>query len=515
MKILWKIVRTTGLILFIVLGSLTAAVIYLHSSGVMDLGGLNVGIAAELLRSEYNPFRTKNLTLKEAVQDTEELFASFERVHPDVSANIGKAEYEKLKLWTSEEVAIKAAGGKISVKDFAYILYYSAAALRDGHTRIGWQYRPDRQKGEKLFPPFIVDSRNGKFLIDSLAHGLAGQEITSLNGTDFKAFIKPILDRIPAETAVYKGRGFTRNQAFWWDFSRLLEGTGELRLALRGSDGKKTEKTVVPITLNEFNSLGHMTPSYARGPNVSLRLYEKEKTAWLDYRSFIASKEEEAVLDKIFREIKASGFKDLVIDIRGNGGGSTNIGEFIFAYLTDKEFRQVSRMVLRLSPESMRMHPYYKKCRDRMGQNLDIPSSPWKAAKKPEAFFEGKVRLLIGNDTFSSATKFAVTFRDYKMGEIIGHETGGVSTCFGEALPMRLKNSGIRYSVSDKQFFSPKPRPGDDRHGVLPDVELTDALLRLYRGDVRRFVLDRIVRARKAEKTIEAGRRGSPAVVFC
>ena len=156
MKILWKIVRTAGLILVIVLGALTAAGVYLQRSGVINLGGLNAGMAAERLMAEYNPFRTKNLTLKEARQDTDELFASFERVHPDVSANIGKAEYEKLKLWTSEEVAKKAAGGKLSVKDFAYILYYSAAALRDGHTRIGWHYRPDGQKREKLFPPFVV-----------------------------------------------------------------------------------------------------------------------------------------------------------------------------------------------------------------------------------------------------------------------------------------------------------------------------------------------------------------------
>ncbi|MBI5744023.1 MAG: hypothetical protein HY952_05695 [Elusimicrobia bacterium] len=500
MKILWKTVRTSGLILAIVVGALAAAGGYLQRAGVINLDGLNAASAAEMLRTDYNPFRTKNLTLKEAMQDANELFASFERVHPDVSANIGKAEYEKLKLWTSDEVAKKAAGGKIGVKDFAYILYYSAAALRDGHTRIGWQYRPDGKNGEKLFPPFIVDARDGRFYIDSVAHGLAGQELLSINGTDFKAFIKPILDRISSETDLNKGRGFTLKQAFWWDFSRLLAGAGELRLALRDSGGKKTEKTVAPITLNEFNSLGHMTPSDSYGKNASLQLYEKEKIAWLTYRNFIASKSEEAALDRIFREIKASGFKDLVIDIRGNGGGSTNIGDFIFSYLTDKEFTQVSRMVLRLSPESLRMHAYYKKYRDRLGQNLDLPATPEKAGKRPEAFFYGKVRLLIGNDTFSSATKFAVTFRDYKIGEILGHETGGVPTSFGEALPLRLKNSGIRHSISDKQFFSPKPRPGDDRHGVLPDVELTDALLRPCRGDVRRFVLDRIVRARKGEK---------------
>jgi len=499
MKLLIKITRTAGLILLLSLVLPAGMGVYLYRSGVMNLGGLNPKLAAELLRTEYNPFRTKTLTLKEAAQDTEELFASFERVHPDVSANIGKAEYEKLKAWTAQEVAKKAAGGKISVRDFAYILYYSAAALGDGHTRIYWQYRPDRENVEKLFPPFIVDCRGGKFFIDSINHGLAGYELTAINGMGFRVFIKPILDRIPAETAAYKGRGFTRMQHFWWDFTRLLAGAGELKLTLRGSDGKITEKTLAPITLNEFTSLGRMTPSGAGGLNSDLRLFEKEKVAWLEYHNFINSKEEEAALDKIFREIKAAGFKDLVIDIRRNGGGSTNIGDFIFSYLTDKEFQQVSRLVLKVSPEALRMNSYYEKYRDKLGQNVELPRHPRKAEKKPEAFFDGKVRLLIGNDTFSSATDFAVTFRDYKLGEILGNETGGVPICFGEALPMKLRNSDIRYSISDKQFFSPKPRPGDDRRGVLPDVELTDELLRQYRGDTRAFVMARIARERKAE----------------
>lgn len=482
--------------MFLILVLLAGGGFYMHRAGVMNLGGLNPKLAAEALMSEYNPFRVKTLTLKEAEQDTEELFASFERVHPDVSAKIGKAEYEKLKAWTALEVEKKAAAGTISVRDFAYILYYSAAALGDGHTRIYWQYRPDGKKGKKLCPPFILDCRDGKFFIDSINHGLAGSELLAVNGMDFRTFIKPILDRIPAETATYKGRGFTHLQSFWWDFSRLLDGAGELKLTLLGLDGKKTEKTVAAITLNEFGSLGRMTPSGAYKPNADLRLLEKEQVAWLEYRNFINSKEEEAALDKIFREIKAAGFKDLVIDIRRNGGGSTNIGEFILGYLTDQEF-QLSRLVLKVSPEALRMNPYHEKYREKMGQTVELRYGRGRSGKKPEAFFNGRTRLLIGNDTFSSATDFAVIFRDYKLGEILGHETGGVPNCYGEALPLKLRNSGIKYSVSDKQFFSPKPRPGDDRHGVLPDLELTDELLRPYRGDTRMFVLDRIQRFRK------------------
>jgi hypothetical protein len=42
-----------------------------------------------------------------------------------------------------------------------------------------------------------------------------------------------------------------------------------------------------------------------------------------------------------------------------------------------------------------------------------------------------------------------------------------------------LKHSGIASGVSRTHFNAPRPRPGDDEHGVLPDVAATD--LALYR----------------------------------
>ena len=52
-----------------------------------------------------------------------------------------------------------------------------------------------------------------------------------------------------------------------------------------------------------------------------------------------------------------------------------------------------------------------------------------------------------------------------------------------------MPHSRIQFSVSDKQFFSPKPRPGDNLRGVMPDIPVSAVLLKKYRGDVRRAVL--------------------------
>lgn len=74
-------------------------------------------------------------------------------------------------------------------------------------------------------------------------------------------------------------------------------------------------------------------------------------------------------------------------------------------------------------------------------------------------------------------------FRDYRAGMIVGYETGGVPICYGESIGFHLKNSRIEFTVSDKMFWPSEPRPGDDEHGVLPDVPLNAELLEPYRSD--------------------------------
>jgi hypothetical protein len=104
-------------------------------------------------------------------------------------------------------------------------------------------------------------------------------------------------------------------------------------------------------------------------------------------------------------------------------------------------------------------------------------------ASKRDAFFSGRVFLLVDGGTFSSASDFAAMFRDYRVGTLLGSETGGLPVCFGDCFGFALEHSGLRCSVSWKQFFGPKPRPGDDEHGVLPDIPATRKQLRAYRGE--------------------------------
>lgn len=85
--------------------------------------------------------------------------------------------------------------------------------------------------------------------------------------------------------------------------------------------------------------------------------------------------------------------------------------------------------------------------------------------------FNGKVYLLTGTRTFSSAMNFAQAFKQYKIGTIIGEETGGWLVSFGDKVTTTLPVSHIPLSVSTKKFYT-VGATDKDFHGVKPDIAI-------------------------------------------
>ena len=173
------------------------------------------------------------------------------------------------------------------------------------------------------------------------------------------------------------------------------------------------------------------------------------------------------------------------------------MGDFILSYITHARIVQLTGKV-KLSEELIKSMPELKRFKGHVGEVVNN-AGVQAASLVPEAFFDGKVYLLVDNGTYSSANTFAAVFRDYSLGEIIGYETGEPPIAFGNSIMLSLRHSGINYAVSACTYSPSRPRPGDDRHGVIPDVPLSDELLRPYHGSVHAYVISHILK-RRAKK---------------
>lgn len=193
-------------------------------------------------------------------------------------------------------------------------------------------------------------------------------------------------------------------------------------------------------------------------------------------------------LDQAITAIKQRGAAGLIVDIRGNGGGNSELGDALLARINDRPYRMASRVVWRKSAESDQLFrmgtkpmwrplmfalplflPDYSALKH--GEDLTYETS---VAGRPrvEPSFDGPTALLIGEHTFSSAMLLADAARTYDLMLTIGQPTGGVPNTLGEIGPFVLPNSRIVVSFSQKMFIRAS---GDesDLGPVRPHIEVT------------------------------------------
>lgn len=458
------------------------------------------------------------VTKEEALADVSQFFGTLQRVHPDLLANVNAEDYLKLKQQTADEVTRYAqSDGRVTVKQLAYMLYYAAAFFRDGHTSVYWQYGlngPDTRG--RRFPPFLLSFDNGRFVISkSSDKSIEGLEVVAVNGQPVREFLSPILDRCSGETLAFRATRFIYGQPFWYGFSDLCGPSESMTLRLSDSRGKESEHKLDTVAFDDFKVLagGQQRGSQA-AKQTSVQFLDGGRIARFVYPAFQLSDDEKKKINSVFEQIKARKSRELIVDLRGNGGGNSAMGDFIFSYVYDRKFTTFSKIRMRvskdlLSPDYCRLAKidtasnHYKRMQEWV-DSLDGMTVTELGAEKsfprPEAFYSGRIFLLVDNVTFSSASALAAMFRDYKVGTILGYETGGLPCSFGDVYPFRLKNSEISCGVSYKQFVCPKPKPGDTEHGVTPNVAMNDKLLRNYRDrddPVLAYTLDYITNTRR------------------
>src|SRR6185436_7688316 len=84
---------------------------------------------------------------------------------------------------------------------------------------------------------------------------------------------------------------------------------------------------------------------------------------------------------------------------------------------------------------------------------------------------KGKLFVVIGRTTFSSAIVNAVEFKSKTNAILVGEETGGNPNHFGEIKSFSLPSSGIKVYYSTKHFRL----TGEDSRTMKPDVIIEES----------------------------------------
>jgi hypothetical protein len=461
---------------------------------VLSATSCRQGASAIKLQERYDG----PLSLDAALDDIGFFFKTVEQVHPNHLANISTEQYEALKrrCWTAldEESQLH---GSISKPFLALTVAEAAASFGDGHT----YFSPESDlinESERsiLMPPFRMKWQAGHIVIAdttaTLEH-VKGARLLKINGIAMNEFLQPILAKISGEGEAHRISRFLRRQQIYW---ALLQPVTQDEMQITISRGMEEPHTVTVelIGLPRYKETFGLESRYPM-PS-SYWFYHANRTCYWRYNSFNYSEAGRKHIDAVFSDIREKNAENIIIDLRFNGGGNSQAGEYILNYITSKPYCMYSGSDVKISrqlPHKEQFGIFSFLMRGRI-----IKYRNKGKLKKPRDMgfrFSGTVYALVGPRTFSTASDFSAVLKDFGIATLIGEETGGIRAPFGDAPRFPLPNSGIQFGVSHKRFYAPIPKPDDDKHGTVPDIVVNDELLARYINaddPVLAFTLDMI-----------------------
>ncbi|RZK30446.1 MAG: hypothetical protein EOO61_19255 [Hymenobacter sp.] len=184
-------------------------------------------------------------------------------------------------------------------------------------------------------------------------------------------------------------------------------------------------------------------------------------------------------IDRIFKQISQDGVQKLVIDVSQNEGGNSSVGDYLISFFYDRPYKDY-QCNWKKSEEYYKLlkswgfdKPDYTAAAN--GQVLHYPSETVTPAKVPY-LFKGKVMVVIGAATFSSAMNFATVIRDNHMATLIGQTpVNGHPNGFGEMYYTNLPNTKVFVRFGVKEWIRPAGKTGENI--LRPDIILTQAQL--------------------------------------
>lgn len=418
------------------------------------------------------------LSREQAEFDIRALVYSLNEIHPDIYSRCNQAEFHR-----AVNKAIRELPDSVSIPRLYLAAAPLVAMIGDGHTNLGFPFN-DVFTEELPRRPYSVDIfGDGRMVCSWSMDGRIpeGSEIVAINGMSRDSILNSMLPYVAGEREHFR---LSRLDGVYSGLDYLLYPADSYTVEFR-APGKKKNKTVTcqPVTWAELKERIPKKEK-SRKPPYSYTVNEKGNVAIMDFNSFSDQEAMGQFADSMFRELRDKKIGNLVIDLRQNGGGNSNVGDTLLRYISPIPFIQFEKSLVRVTPLSTKMM---------RGANVtpglhffESDSTDYIAPRTPEeGHYDGNVYLLTSNHTFSSAASFSWTFKEAGCGTVVGEESGGMNVAYGDILSYRMPVSRLRASVSFKRFWQFRANE-DEIHGTLPDVAVpsSDALdeaLRLIR----------------------------------
>ncbi|ACB76937.1 S41 family peptidase [Opitutus terrae] len=338
--------------------------------------------------------------------------------------------------------------------EFYRLLAGVVRRLNCGHTALSLSSSTDTTlHAQRRLLPLAAKSIDGRLLVIRALPGLAvpvGAEITAINSHTATAVVQQLLDGLTADGANLTRKLHSLNRQFAQLYHLLVDTSSEFSITYLDPQTRLSHSvTLNGVSETDWNALRDPEPAGADDLGSSEFASDHAVLFVRTFNYYDAAGHTRffAFIDNFFNEVAARRIQNVILDLRGNGGGDPYCGSYLFQRLIDRArsyFASTS--------------PFYT--------DLRVPLAPAANA------FTGSLAVLIDGGCFSTTGHFSSLLSYHRIGRFIGEETGGSFACTAANQSVTLVYTQLRFSYSTNTFTTAVSglTPG---RGIMPDLPVT------------------------------------------